>query len=357
MNRCVIESALLVLLAAIATTATPGVRASAGTTATTTGATNTAPLDSFAVYNKARALTPYVSRGESGPLWALFDEKMRTAMGDSLHFDATMVAIHSEVGTLKRVLAEHVTAEQGMWIYEARCQFERSEDPVRFLVAFDPDGGVAGLAIRPEAHVYPSTKLGYVTKTTLHLPFRGEWYVFWGGRTFDQNHHATSKNERFANDLAIVKDGVTHTGDGKKLTDYYAYGAEVLAPAAGTVVWACDSLSDQTAGVMDTAHPVGNGVVIDHGNGEFSVLGHMQMHSLRVKKGDHVAADQVLGLCGNSGQSTEPHILYFMQDGPDFATAEGLPVRFADLVVDGKPVKSEELVRGQVVSRATATGP
>ncbi len=321
-------------------------------TVNTARAQSPAPLDSVSVLAKAHALTPYVSNGESRLLWAVFNDTMRKAMGDSVRFDAMMTGIHAQIGTIDAVIEETVANQQGMWVYQARCKSQNIDDPILFLIAFDPQGLVAGLAVRPSAPAeYPSTKLDYVTKTELHLPFRGDWYVFWGGRTMEQNHHAASKSQRFANDVAIVKDGVTHTGDGSKLTDYYCYGAEVLAPAAGTIVWACDSLPNQTPGQMDPAHPVGNGVIIDHGNGEFSVLAHMQPHSVRVKVGDRVVADQVLGLCGNSGNTTEPHIHFHLQDGPDMATAEGLPARFVHIVVDGKPTDSAELLRGQVVSR------
>jgi murein DD-endopeptidase MepM/ murein hydrolase activator NlpD len=102
---------------------------------------------------------------------------------------------------------------------------------------------------------------------------------------------------------------------------------------------------------MDPQNPVGNGVVIDHGNGEFSLLAHMQPKSLRVKTGDKVKASQVIGLVGNSGNTSEPHIHYHLQDGPDMKTAEGLPAPFSNLIVNGKPVAKAELLKGQTVSR------
>jgi murein DD-endopeptidase MepM/ murein hydrolase activator NlpD len=149
----------------------------------------------------------------------------------------------------------------------------------------------------------------------------------------------------------IRKEGSSHAGDGKKLTDYYCYGIDLVAPADGQIVWSCDSLPDQEPGQMDPARPVGNGVVIDHGNGEFSLFAHMQPKTQRVKTGDTVKTGDVLGKCGNSGNTSEPHLHYHLQNGPDIKSAEGLPAMFVGACVDGKKVEKAEPVRGQRIKR------
>jgi len=309
-----------------------------------------APMDSTTALERGRALRAHVSKGESLPLWRVFDKEMRAAMGDSLRFDAMAVGIRAQVGEITAVEEETVTREDGLWVYRARCIFSKVPQPLVVKIAFAADGRVSGLAVQPDApKAYASTKLDYVTKAKLELPFRNEWYVFWGGRTLVQNYHAASRSQRFAMDLVIVKDGSSHAGEGKLLTDYYCYGQELVAPAAGTVVWSCDSLPDQAIGSSDPANPVGNGVVIDHGNGEFSLLAHMQPKSLKVKVGDAVAAGALLGLCGNSGNTSEPHLHYHLQDGPDMRSAEGLPAMFANACVDGTPVPKAEPTRGQSI--------
>ena len=312
-----------------------------------------APFDSTAAINKAHALTPHVSRAESGPLWSAFDDVMRAAMGDSIRFDAMLIGIHAQVGAILSVVEERVDTERDMRVYRARCRFEKSEAPLQLLIAFATDGRVTGLAVQPDTpQEYPSSKLDYQTRTELDLPFRGAWYVVWGGRFLDDNYHAVSKSQRFAQDLLMLENDESHVGDGSKLTDYYCYGQEVLAPGAGTIVAACDTLPDQAIGTTNTTRPLGNHVIIDHGNGEFSVLAHMQPKSLRVKVGDKVVTGTVLGLVGNSGNTTEPHIHYHLMDGPDMAGAEGLPVRFREIVVDGQTTPWAELVRGETVRRA-----
>jgi hypothetical protein len=309
-------------------------------------------VDSTTALARARETRPHVSAADAGPLWTLFNETMREAMGDSTRFAAALTGIHAQVGAIVEVVSEEMMREHGYWMYRASCRFEKAPEPLQFFVAIAPDGRVAGLAVRPgEKKEFPSTKLDYQTRTKLHLPFREEWFVFWGGRSLAENHHATSKSQRFALDLVIAKNDTTHANDGSRLADYYCYGAEILAPAAGVVVWSCDSLPDQQPGTTDPDHPVGNGVVIDHGNGEFSLLAHLQPRSQRAKVGSRVETGEVLGRCGNSGNTSEPHLHYHLQDGPDIRSAEGLPAVFVGLCVDGKPVPNSEPVRGQKIKR------
>jgi hypothetical protein len=307
--------------------------------------------DSTAAIARAHELTPYISNNQPGPLWSEFDASMRTAMQDSVQFATTLDAIHITVGAIEKVIREECSQEHGVWVYKATCQFDKVDGEALLLIALTTEGKIAGLAVRPINKEFPSTKLDYVTKTPLQLPFNGEWFVFWGGRTLAQNHHAVSKSQRFAYDIIIMKNGVSHAGDGKKLTDYYCFGAEITAPAAGQIVWSCDSLPNNEIGQTDAAHPVGNGVVIDHGNGEFSLIAHLQPKSQKFKVGDKVQAGAVLGKCGNSGNTTEPHLHYHLQTGPEIMSAEGLPVTFTGLCVDGKKMEKAEPVKGQSIKR------
>lgn len=306
---------------------------------------------------RGREMLAHVQKSESGPLWNAFDDRMRAAMKDSTRFAATLASIGSSLGTLDSVTSEQsVAPAPGTWAYIATCRFSKAPVAFDMTFAFDSTGQVTGMLVKPAAPPteYVSPHLDYVTKTTLRLPFRGEWTVVWGGRTIAQNYHAVARDQRFATDLLIVKDGSTHKGEGKALTDYWCYGQSVLAPAAGTIVWMRDSLSDNPIGQTDASNAIGNGVIIDHGNGEYSVLAHMQPKSLRVKTGDRVKAGQPLGLVGNSGNTSEPHIHYHLQNGPKPFEADGLPIPFTNIVVDGAVVAKAEVVKGQRVGAGAA---
>jgi murein DD-endopeptidase MepM/ murein hydrolase activator NlpD len=72
------------------------------------------------------------------------------------------------------------------------------------------------------------------------------------------------------------------------------------------------------------------------GDGLFAFYAHMQPGSLRVKVGDKVRRGQVLGLLGNTGNSTEPHLHFQICNASSELGSEGLPYAFASFEVQGK---------------------
>ena len=168
--------------------------------------------------------------------------------------------------------------------------------------------------VRLENH--PETDQIY-TQTEFILPIKEEWYVFWGGTNQRDNDHYAYPSQRYAIDLVIRKNGRDYEGDKDKNESYYAFGKEIIAPADGRVVEVERRVKDnEPVGEMNAAQPFGNYVIIDHGNGEYSVIGHMKYESPVVKVGDAVKQGQLVGLCGNSGNSSEPHIHFQVSDTP-----------------------------------------
>ena len=166
--------------------------------------------------------------------------------------------------------------------------------------------------------------------TTL-APLRGEWWVFWGGPTEPQNYHVIVRDQRHAYDFVGWRSGGTRRGSGARNADYWAWGRPVVAPADGVVVAARDGARDNRPQMEleNRRNPAGNHVVLDLGNGEFALLAHLQRGSLRVRTGQRVRAGDLLGLCGNSGNSSEPHLHFHVQArAPLFSKARGLPLVF-----------------------------
>ncbi len=180
--------------------------------------------------------------------------------------------------------------------------------------------------------------------TMLKLPFEGQWMVFWGGDIKTLNLHHDVPNQRYAFDfLKINQNGKTHKNDGKNNEDYYAFGQEVLAPADGLVTEVIQGVRDNVPGSMNPYSALGNAIILKHREYEVSVLAHFKQNSIRVKVGDKVKQGQVLGLCGNSGNSSEAHIHYHLQNTPIVQDGTGINCIFSAVVVsrDGK-TRTEE---------------
>ncbi|WP_298457079.1 M23 family metallopeptidase [uncultured Cellulomonas sp.] len=124
------------------------------------------------------------------------------------------------------------------------------------------------------------------------------------------------------------------------------FGRPVLAPVSGTVVLAHDGEPDHharrsaltlvpyalgQAGRVRAGAPAvaGNHVVIAVGEGgPYVLLAHLRAGTVRVRPGDRVRTGDLVGECGNSGNSTEPHVHLQVCDSIRWEVARGLPLAF-----------------------------
>jgi murein DD-endopeptidase MepM/ murein hydrolase activator NlpD len=287
--------------------------------------------------------------GDVAGLEARFTPALRQKE-DSAKLASDQQQAMTKLGKEHGLIKEEVNPTGPWMVYVREITVDNIAEAVAVRWAIGGDGSIGAFSVRPvQRQVAPSQFLLYKTRTALQLPFQGAWLVQWGGRTMDENQHAASPDQRFADDFVLVKNGVTHAGAGTANSDYFAFGQPVLAVGAGTVVVAFDSVEDNVPGTMNTAAELGNYVVIDHGNGEYSFLAHLQRGSVRVKAGDRVERGVVIAKCGNSGTSMEPHLHYHMQSTASFLLGAGIPAQFEHYTADGKAVARGEPVRGQVV--------
>lgn len=140
---------------------------------------------------------------------------------------------------------------------------------------------------------------------TLALPFSGRWTV-WQAFDGPWTHQGPW---RYAYDFVITDDdGETYRGTGDRLEEYLAYRKPVLSPIRGRVVRVVDGLPDNPIGVTNRDDNWGNLVVIEDERGFFVEISHFAEGSVRVEEGGWVERGALLGLCGNSGYSPQPHI-------------------------------------------------
>jgi hypothetical protein len=223
--------------------------------------------------------------------------------------------------------------------------------------AFDEENMVIGVTPAMQIPLPEDPAAAVDGATTFQLPFDGAWMVIWGGDTEFLNYHAPVPQQRYAHDIVIWRDGATYTGDGSQLEQYHCYGQPQYAPADGTVVTVVDEYPDAVPGQLATdpmMHPGGNHIVLEVGEGEYVFMAHLIPGSVTVAEGDTVAAGDAIGLTGNSGNSSEPHIHMHMQSGPDMMdpAAIGLPMEFTNILVNGEAVDSARIEQGQIIEPA-----
>jgi hypothetical protein len=78
---------------------------------------------------------------------------------------------------------------------------------------------------------------------------------------------------------------------------------------------------------------LGNHVVIRIAPRRYAVVAHLRRRSVRVRPGDRVRAGQTIAECGNTGNTTEPHVHVQLSDSSHPAFAAGVPMTF--MLADG----------------------
>lgn len=127
---------------------------------------------------------------------------------------------------------------------------------------------------------------------------------------------------------------------------FVGFGAAIVAPSTGTVVITHDGEDDHEARRSQlTLFPymagqaqriqrgagaiAGNHVVIALGDdGPFVLIAHLRKGSVCVDVGEVVETGQLIGQCGNSGNSTQPHVHVQVTDSTQWSRARGMPIAF-----------------------------
>lgn len=126
------------------------------------------------------------------------------------------------------------------------------------------------------------------------------------------------------------------------------FGRPILAPVEGVVVGVHSTAVDHPAfrGLPSVGYALtqrrraaagwqalaGNHVLLELGDGPVVAICHLQRDSVQVQVGQRVRVGEVLGRCGNSGNSTEPHVHLQAIDRPDVRQATAVPITFGGRV-------------------------
>lgn len=307
-------------------------------------------LSSFAqvnlpVYEKAsRDLMRFYNEARYDSLFLSFSPRMK----EGLPLEKTkevLTGLRQQMGKMSGL--EYQWRESEAVFYKG----EFANGLLLVLLSLDDNDAIAGLYFLPYETPPAESAAQRRNTTPMAPPFRGEWTVVWGGDTKMQNYHIGVPMQKNAIDIIMVgSDDKPFRTDGKSNDDYYCFGQKVFSPCDGEIYMAVDGVRDNTPGVMNEILALGNSVVIETEAGEYVVLAHFKNGSVKVKQGEAVKQGDLLGLCGNSGNSTSAHIHMHIQDGPDFNKAVGIKCFFESVSVNGVPQSEHSPLRGERIA-------
>ena len=204
-----------------------------------------------------------------------------------------------------------------------------------------------------------------------HAPVKGVWYL----RSVPNitSHHRWNSQTEFAVDFfKMGENGLPWRTDGRSATDYFGFGEPVFAVADGRVVDAGGgAVQDYNVRLQRTSESdeaydqrltqynldliksggyramVGNFVVIEHPNGEFSSYAHLKTGSVLVKKGDTVKAGQPIAAVGDTGDTNLVHLHFQVSDGADLRLSRSIPFAFDNLFPPGGDLGRVVRTRGE----------
>ena len=271
---------------------------------------------------------------------AMFSPEMKSALPIE-KFSQVNAGLKMQLGLIKKI--KFVRLQGASALYETT--FENAV--LGMTITLNNINEIAGLLFKP----YTEAKEIIRNSTKMQLPFKGEWSVTWGGDTKELNYHVESIAQKNAFDILIKDDnGASHKGTGETNDDYYAFGKELYAPCDGEVVLVVDGVKDNIPGTLNPVYIPGNTVIIKTDVGEFAFFAHFKQHSIVVKQGQKVKAGSLLGLCGNSGNSSEPHLHFHLQNVEDMTKATGAKCYFEKIKVNGLVKSDYSPIKGEKIS-------
>ena len=293
-----------------------------------------------------------INAGQFADLEASFHDGMKEQV-PAAKLEQVCLPLKQRVGDLDAIVDHRQTPapRAGLTRLEIWVRCTKSKNLVRVTIAFDKAHKITELFLTQTNETSsPAEKAAalanYKTKTQLALPFHGEWTVISDGAA-----HAPNRNQLHAYDFCLADDtDARFRNSGRKNDDYFTFGQPVLAPGDGCVRQVVDGVEDNVPGERNLYFVPGNLVVIDHQNGEYSFLAHFKQGTIEVKVGQQVKRGDQLGLCGNSGNSSEPHIHYHLANAPLMQDGDGLPAWFHQITIDGKSATDALPVRDNRVS-------
>lgn len=289
--------------------------------------------------NKSKTFVALFNLRASDSIYNMFSSEMKEALPKD-KVNQVVNSLHYQLGNIKNI--QFIKMNEGRAKYKANFK----NAPMFLIIALNDKEEISGLLFQP----YKENTATVLERniTPLKLPFKGKWNIFWGGETEAQNYHVKYENQKGAFDILIFDEkGKSHKGNGTKNEDYYAFGKPIIAPCDAEVVLAVDGVKDNIPGELNPTFLTGNTVILKTKNNEYLLFAHFKQNSVAVKQGNKVRTGDLLGLCGNSGNSTEAHLHFHIQNVEAMHDAVSAKCYFDKILVNGAvktnymPVKND----------------
>ncbi|GGF00218.1 hypothetical protein GCM10011313_23960 [Mycetocola zhadangensis] len=229
------------------------------------------------------------------------------------------------------------------------------DSPLDVAARLLPVVGVVGMLVAFGAGLLGTKSLPEHRTLTVTSPVVGRWMGMNSPTSKVPSHGIRAYGQAYAIDLVAEPPGVDRPAFGsgaafRRPEEYPAFGQPVRAMIDGVVVKASTSQPDHRARstwpsviylmlegmIRELGGPrfiLGNHVTIRGNDGVYALVAHLKQASLLVSVGDTVRAGQVIADCGNSGNTSEPHVHAQLMDRASVWTAQGLPMAFADVAL------------------------
>lgn len=272
-------------------------------------------------------------------IFNLFDADMKKALPRERTLRFFTQNVNNPMGNIQSM--QFFGFKRGAHLY--RTIFDNAVADI--LISLNTKNEISGLYISPSKPLdFPVLERN---TTPMILPFKEEWFVFWGGTTLEQNYHVAEISQQYAYDLMMVADGSSYKGDSKSNESYLVFGKEIIAPCDARVAKVITGVPDNIPGETNPDQLTGNTIVLETSIGEYLLFAHLKRGSILVEEGADVLQGEPLAQCGNSGNSTEPHLHLSLQNDVEMFNSTGARLYFDRILVNGEvredylPVKED----------------
>ncbi|MBF0298120.1 MAG: M23 family metallopeptidase [Oligoflexia bacterium] len=226
--------------------------------------------------------------------------------------------------------------ESGIIFLESIVSYEKQiPDKLHSIFSITQNETNKTITIRPESISISKSK-----PITISSPVKGKNWVSVNGpsnkslhrRIISTNNGKITIPEKYAVDWVKIDDkrDNLYKNNGQTNDDFFSYGQEVMAVADGKVVVVKNGIPDndisneKVSTEINQNNVSGNYISIKIGKDLYANYSHLREGTLRVKMNDKVHKGQVIGLLGNSGNSTAPHLHFQLSSSSDIFNSKAI---------------------------------